>query len=271
MDCWTVPTLCVGMPPRRSASQPPRTGGSFGLRYLRGCVESGVDSVFPFPASGGRVWPVLPARPLQSQTGCRGAPGAPFPRSTGGGSYLAALLPTRVRRNRTRVPPNGKRVTMPDSLGDGHAMIWRPIISGAWFGGSPIGIRPTAGLSFRDAGLSSLSGAWRHVFLHRQRVGTAAGSVGSPRRCITTGGARYTKGSTVSRRRLGMLPDHMHCMWTLPPGDDDFSNRWKAIKIRFVRAIPRSERRSQVRIAGRGATALPGACHTQRSRLCPPC
>lgn len=27
-----------------------------------------------------------------------------------------------------------------------------------------------------------------------------------------------------------VLPDHMHCVWTLPPGDDDFSNRWKAIK-----------------------------------------
>jgi putative transposase len=45
-----------------------------------------------------------------------------------------------------------------------------------------------------------------------------------------------------------VLPDHMHCMWTLPPGDDDFSNRWKAIKIRFVQALPRTERRSQVRV-----------------------
>lgn len=27
-----------------------------------------------------------------------------------------------------------------------------------------------------------------------------------------------------------VLPDHMHCVWTLPAGDDDFSNRWKAIK-----------------------------------------
>lgn len=40
----------------------------------------------------------------------------------------------------------------------------------------------------------------------------------------------------------------MHCVWTLPPGDDDFSNRWKAIKIRFVQALPRTERRSKVRI-----------------------
>ncbi len=41
----------------------------------------------------------------------------------------------------------------------------------------------------------------------------------------------------------------MHCVWTLPPGDDDFSNRWKAIKIRFVQTLPRTERRSKVRIA----------------------
>lgn len=27
-----------------------------------------------------------------------------------------------------------------------------------------------------------------------------------------------------------VLPDHKHCIWTLPEGDDDFSNRWKAIK-----------------------------------------
>ncbi|MFH0343933.1 MAG: transposase [Chromatiales bacterium] len=46
-----------------------------------------------------------------------------------------------------------------------------------------------------------------------------------------------------------VLPDHLHCVWTLPPGDEDFSNRWKAIKIRFVQALPRSERRSEVRMA----------------------
>lgn len=46
-----------------------------------------------------------------------------------------------------------------------------------------------------------------------------------------------------------VLPDHMHCVWTLPEGDADFSNRWKATKIRFVRALPRTEQRSVVRIA----------------------
>ncbi|HTZ70851.1 MAG TPA: transposase, partial [Acetobacteraceae bacterium] len=30
-----------------------------------------------------------------------------------------------------------------------------------------------------------------------------------------------------------VLPDHMHCLWTLPPGDADFPSRWRAIKISF--------------------------------------
>ncbi len=46
-----------------------------------------------------------------------------------------------------------------------------------------------------------------------------------------------------------VLPDHMHCVITLPEGDADFSNRIKAIKIRFVRAIPATERRRRSRIA----------------------
>jgi putative transposase len=46
-----------------------------------------------------------------------------------------------------------------------------------------------------------------------------------------------------------VLPDHLHCVLTLPPGDDNFSNRIKAIKIRFVRAVEPNERRSSVRIA----------------------
>ena len=46
-----------------------------------------------------------------------------------------------------------------------------------------------------------------------------------------------------------VLPDHMHCVMTLPPGDDDFSNRIKAIKIRFVQALAPTEGRSSVRRA----------------------
>jgi REP element-mobilizing transposase RayT len=28
----------------------------------------------------------------------------------------------------------------------------------------------------------------------------------------------------------GLLPDHLHCMWTLPPGDANFALRWGLIK-----------------------------------------
>jgi putative transposase len=32
-----------------------------------------------------------------------------------------------------------------------------------------------------------------------------------------------------------LLPDHLHCVWKLPAGDDDFSTRWALIKKRFTR------------------------------------
>jgi putative transposase len=31
-----------------------------------------------------------------------------------------------------------------------------------------------------------------------------------------------------------LLPDHLHCVWSLPGGDADYSSRWKAIKDRFT-------------------------------------
>ena len=44
-----------------------------------------------------------------------------------------------------------------------------------------------------------------------------------------------------------VLPDHMHCVWTLPEGDADYSSRWKAIKITFSKSMPKTERLSAVR------------------------
>jgi putative transposase len=32
-----------------------------------------------------------------------------------------------------------------------------------------------------------------------------------------------------------VLPDHLHCIWTLPPGDSDFSTRWRLIKTWFTK------------------------------------
>jgi len=33
-----------------------------------------------------------------------------------------------------------------------------------------------------------------------------------------------------------LLPDHLHCLWTLPENDRDFSIRWRLIKSHFTRA-----------------------------------
>ena len=38
-----------------------------------------------------------------------------------------------------------------------------------------------------------------------------------------------------------VLPEHLHHIWTLPPGDDDFSTRWRLIKADFSRSLPESE------------------------------
>jgi putative transposase len=46
-----------------------------------------------------------------------------------------------------------------------------------------------------------------------------------------------------------VLPDHLHAVWTLPPGDSDFSTRWRLIKNRFAKALPKQERLSAVRKA----------------------
>jgi putative transposase len=58
-----------------------------------------------------------------------------------------------------------------------------------------------------------------------------------------------------------VLPDHIHAVWTLPPGDADFSLRWRLIKISFAQAIPNTERRSEVRVrrGERGASGSVGS------------
>jgi putative transposase len=38
-----------------------------------------------------------------------------------------------------------------------------------------------------------------------------------------------------------VLPEHIHCIWTLPEGDTDYSGRWRAIKIHFTKALRNGE------------------------------
>jgi putative transposase len=44
-----------------------------------------------------------------------------------------------------------------------------------------------------------------------------------------------------------VLPEHMHCIFELPPNDHDFSLRWRLIKHHFSVAISKNEYRNDVR------------------------
>jgi putative transposase len=46
-----------------------------------------------------------------------------------------------------------------------------------------------------------------------------------------------------------VLPDHMHCIWTLPENDTDYSTRWKNIKREFSNSLPTMESISSSRAA----------------------
>ena len=47
--------------------------------------------------------------------------------------------------------------------------------------------------------------------------------------------AAVTGEHPVATHAIVILPDHLHAVWTLPEGDDDFSVRWKKIKAGFSR------------------------------------
>jgi putative transposase len=44
-----------------------------------------------------------------------------------------------------------------------------------------------------------------------------------------------------------VLPDHMHWIWTLPQGDDDYATRWRRIRTNFSIAIPPQEWETRTR------------------------
>ena len=44
-----------------------------------------------------------------------------------------------------------------------------------------------------------------------------------------------------------VMPNHLHAIWTLPDGDQDFARRWMLIKQSFSRSVPAGERVSASR------------------------
>ncbi len=52
-----------------------------------------------------------------------------------------------------------------------------------------------------------------------------------------------------------VLPEHLHCLWTLPLEDGDYSTRWRLIKSFFVRGLEQGEAVSASR-SGKGERGI---------------
>jgi putative transposase len=52
-----------------------------------------------------------------------------------------------------------------------------------------------------------------------------------------------------------VLPDHLHALWTLPPGDHDYATRWMLIKTNLSRRMVRGERVCRSRM-GKGERGI---------------
>src|SRR5437868_5982627 len=53
------------------------------------------------------------------------------------------------------------------------------------------------------------------------------------RECFRTARAR----APFRTDAVVILPDHLHAIWTLPPGDHDYAGRWRSIKAAFTRGL----------------------------------
>ncbi len=40
---------------------------------------------------------------------------------------------------------------------------------------------------------------------------------------------------------MAVMPEHLHAVWQLPPGDADYATRWALVKSAFSRALPKLE------------------------------
>ena len=56
--------------------------------------------------------------------------------------------------------------------------------------------------------------------------------------------SRVKKDHPFEINAIVVLPEHLHCIWTLPQNDSDSGTRWGLIKANFSRHIPKTERRS---------------------------
>ena len=77
----------------------------------------------------------------------------------------------------------------------------------------------------------------RELFLHRYAARSAVVSIDGA--CRRAAGSDSCGETAIAVRidAVVVLPDHLHTLWTLPEGDENFSGRWRAIKARFTRLL----------------------------------
>lgn len=52
--------------------------------------------------------------------------------------------------------------------------------------------------------------------------------------------AYVAKRHPIETIAICILPDHLHCIWRLPPDDVDYPLRWRLLKSQFSKLFPRS-------------------------------
>jgi putative transposase len=72
------------------------------------------------------------------------------------------------------------------------------------------------------------------VTARRRPILASAAAVAVLREAVRT--VRSRRPFTIDA--MVVLPDHIHCIWTLPAGDADFATRWRLIKTWFTKHGP---------------------------------
>lgn len=95
------------------------------------------------------------------------------------------------------------------------------------------------------------------------------------RDCLRTAWQNVQREKPFEVTALCLLPEHIHCVWLLPEGDNDYSGRWAAIKSGFTRdylrgggkEISQSESRKQNGSEGYGKDDS-GNIKYEMNRIC---
>ena len=78
-------------------------------------------------------------------------------------------------------------------------------------------------------------GSWFFTVVTRDRrpIFASADAVDVLRDAFRTVRAKHA----FATEAIVVLPDHLHCIWMLPPGDADFATRWRLVKTRVAQRL----------------------------------